>query len=172
MSLRTILEDLTTDLGTDYKVIWTQIFGGLTGTLADLTTTNKTSIVAAINEVKASATGAPPDATESAKGVVELATLAEVATGTDTSRAVTAAGVRQERNALKAEILGGVGPAFDTLNELYAEIQGNDADITALLTQISLKADADSVYTKAEIDTMLGDLSTLDLSAAYAAAKQ
>lgn len=34
------------------------------------------------------------DATESAKGIVELATTDEVTTGTDTARAVTAAGVR------------------------------------------------------------------------------
>jgi hypothetical protein len=38
------------------------------------------------------------DATTSVKGVIEIATLAEVSTGTDTVRAVTPQGVKQETN--------------------------------------------------------------------------
>lgn len=43
-----------------------------------------------------------PDATETVKGKVELATTAEVVTGTDTSRAVTAAGVAAAMAAFPA----------------------------------------------------------------------
>ena len=75
-----------------------------------------------------------PAASETASGIIELATLAEVATGTDTARAVTVAGVRQERLALKSEILGaGVPAALDTLDELAAAL-GDDANFAATTT--------------------------------------
>lgn len=138
MSLQTRLGDLITAIGTDYKTLRTWLFGSASGTLASLTTTDKTSIVAAINEVKASGGGGggwtAVDASETVKGIVELATLAEVATGTDATRAVTAAGVRQERIALKAEILGaGVPAALDTLDELAAAL-ADDASFSATVT--------------------------------------
>lgn len=50
MTLQARINDLITDLGTDYKQFKTWLFGSTNGSLADLTTTNKTSIVAAINE--------------------------------------------------------------------------------------------------------------------------
>lgn len=133
MSLQTRLSDLITSIGTDYKQLRTWITGSNTGTLATLTTTDKSSLVAAINEVDAQSTSAP-DASETVKGIVELATLAEVATGTDALRAVTAAGVRQERTALKEEILGaGVPGALDTLDELAAAL-GDDANFASTVT--------------------------------------
>jgi hypothetical protein len=89
MSLQTRLGDLITAIGTDYKQIRTWITGSSTGTLTGLTTTDKTSLVGAINEVKAGNSGAPPAATESVAGIAEVATEAEVTTGTDDSRFVT-----------------------------------------------------------------------------------
>lgn len=136
MSLQTRLSDLITALGTDYKQLRTFMFGSATGTLAALTTTDKTSLVHAINEVQSEvgAGGTQPDASETVKGIVELATLAEVATGTDALRAVTAAGVRQERLALKDEILGaGVPAALDTLDELAAAL-ADDANFASSVT--------------------------------------
>lgn len=136
MSLQTRLSDLITSLGTDYKQFRTWITGSASGDLTGLTTSDKTSLVAAINEVQAEvgAGGDLPDASETVKGVLELATLAEVATGTDSTRAVTSAGVRQERTALKDEILGaGVPAALDTLNELAAAL-ADDADYAATIT--------------------------------------
>lgn len=138
MSLETRLSDLITAIGTDYKTLRTWITGSGAGTLGSLATTDKTSIIAAINEVKAVADlgggGSPPDATTAVKGIVELATLAEVTTGTDTTRAVTPEGVRQERLALKAEILGaGVPAALDTLDELAAAL-GDDANYASTVT--------------------------------------
>jgi hypothetical protein len=135
MALDNRLSSLITALGTDYKTIKTWLFGSTSGSLASLTTTDKTSLTHAINEVNAKPTGGTPsDASETVKGIVELATLAEVATGTDALRAVTAAGVRQERVALKAEILGaGVPAALDTLDELAAAI-ADDASYAATVT--------------------------------------
>lgn len=135
MSLQTRLSDLITAIGTDYKQLRTWITGSSSGSLAALTTTTKTDLISAINEVNAKPTnGAPPDATTAVKGVVELATLAEVEAGVDAVRAVTPEGVRQERNALKTEILGaGVPAALDTLDELAAAL-GDDANFAASTT--------------------------------------
>lgn len=167
MSLQTRIGDLITAIGTDYKQLRTWITGSGTGTLTTLTTTDKTSLLAAINEVNGK-TGTVADASETAKGIVELATLAEVSTGTDTVRAVTPAGVRQERTALKAEILGGAGAAYDTLQELKALIDAAEETsyIDALTTTVGQKANSADVYTKTE----LGNPET-DLAALYTAAK-
>lgn len=137
LSLQTRISDLITAIGTDYKQIRTWISGSSTGDLTGLTTTDKTSLVAAINEVQSEVGGggwSEVDASETVKGILELATLAETATGTDSLRAVTAAGVRQERTALKEEILGaGVPSALDTLDELAAAL-ADDASYAASIT--------------------------------------
>lgn len=134
LSLQIRLTDLITAIGTDYKQFRTWITGSPTGTLSGLTTTAKTDLVAAINEVKAGSSGAPPDASTAVKGIIEIATLGEVGTGTDSVRAVTPEGVRQERVALKAEILGpGVPAALDTLDELAAAL-ADDANFSASIT--------------------------------------
>lgn len=65
------------------------MFGSATGTLASLTTTDKTSLVAAINETKAGNSGSPPAASETVSGIAELATQTETNTGTDDLRIVT-----------------------------------------------------------------------------------
>lgn len=133
LSLQTRLSDLITAIGTDYKQLRTWITGTSTGDLTGLTTTDKTSLVSAINEVRASSSS-PPSASTTVQGIIEIATLAEVATGTDSIRAVTPAGVRQERDAIKAEILGaGVPAALDTLDELAAAL-GDDANFAASVT--------------------------------------
>ena len=138
MSLQTRLSDLITAIGTDYKQLRVWITGSGTGTLSSLATADKTSIISAINEVKGIADlgggGSPADASTTAKGIIEIATLAEVAAGTDAVRAVTPEGVRQERIALKTEILGaGVPAALDTLDELAAAL-GDDANFASTIT--------------------------------------
>jgi hypothetical protein len=185
LSLQTRLGDLITAVGTDIKQLRTWLTGSSSGSLTGLTTTTKTDIVAAINEVNAKPSGSPPDSTVTVKGIVELATLAEVATGTDTVRAVTPEGVRQERTALKAEILGpSVPAALDTLDELSAALADdqNFAASTATALGNRLRIDVATqgltgtqqtngqtnlgVYSTAQ----LGDPET-DLAALYTAAK-
>lgn len=134
MSLQTRLADLITSVGTDVKQLRTWATGSSSGDLTGLTTTAKTSLLAAVNEVNAKVPPAPAAASESTSGIVELATLLEVATGTDALRAVTPAGVRQERIALRTEILGsGVPAALDTLDELAAAL-GDDANFASTVT--------------------------------------
>lgn len=135
MSLQTRLSDFITAVATDIKTLRIFATGSSSGDLTGLTTTAKGSLVAAVNEVNAKPSGGTPaDASVTVKGIVELATLAEVATGTDTVRAVTPEGVRQERTALKAEILGaGVPAALDTLDELAAAL-ADDANFASTTT--------------------------------------
>jgi hypothetical protein len=165
MSQQSRLQSLITSLGTDYKTFRTWLTGTSAGAFS-LTTTSQ-NVAGAINELNAK-TVTVPDASESVKGVVELATLAEMAIGTDTTRAATVAGVRQERTALKAEILGGASAAHDTLSELVTLINSAEETsvIDALTTTVGLKANSADVYTKVE----LGDPET-DLVALYTAAK-
>jgi hypothetical protein len=108
MSLQTRISDLITAIGTDYKQLRTWITGSGSGDLTGLTTADKTSIVAAVNEVRAAAASATvPDATTAAPGKIEIATN---------------------------EILGvGVPAALDTLDELAAAL-GDDANFGATIT--------------------------------------
>lgn len=148
MSFESRIKDMLLAVGADYKQIRTWLFGSSTGTPATLSTTNKTSLVAAINEVNAKPSYSPVDATTSQKGVVQLASLPEMATGVDPNKVATAQGVRQETEAMKNQILGGVGPAFDTLLELS---QQDAADQTALLAAIgNPEADLAAYYTAAK----------------------
>lgn len=71
MSLQTRLSDFITAVGTDYKQFKTWMFGSTSGSLADLDTTDKSSLVAAINEAAAGAGGSTNlDETLSATNVI------------------------------------------------------------------------------------------------------
>lgn len=86
-SLATRLSDLITAIGTDIKQLRTWVTGSSSGDLTGLTTTAKTSLLAAVNEVNAKPSAVP--ASETVAGVMELATQTETNTGTDDARAVT-----------------------------------------------------------------------------------
>lgn len=132
LSLQTRISDLITAIGTDMKQLRIWITGSASGDLTGLTTTDKTSLVNAVNEVVAA--GGSADASTTVKGIIEIATLAEVGTGTDSARAVTPAGVKQETEAVRTAILGaGVPAALDTLDELAAAL-GDDANFASSVT--------------------------------------
>lgn len=136
MSLQTRISDLATAIATDIKQHRIWLTGSSSGDLTGLTTTAKTSVVAAINEIdaKPSGGGDVDPASETVAGIVELASLAEVAAGVDTERAVTVAGVKQETLAIREAILGtDVPEALDTLSEL-ADALADDADFAATVT--------------------------------------
>lgn len=91
MSLVSQISTAFTSVATDVKRLRTYITGTSTGDLTGLTTTSKTSIISAINEVNA-ASGVV-QATTTTQGKIEIATDAEAVAGTDTARAVTPANV-------------------------------------------------------------------------------
>lgn len=134
MSLVSNLTTAFTRVGTEFKSIRTLIGGSGTADISGLNTTAKTSLVSAINEVNLKVPAAPAAATETAAGIVELATVAETTTGTDAVRAVTPAGVKAATDAVRTAILGsGVPAALDTLDELAAAL-GDDANFASTVT--------------------------------------
>lgn len=126
MSMETRLIALAQALGADIKLVNTAIALGVTerGDLSTLTTTAKTSLVAALNEVNAAITALSAGA----------AGIDDAATDGDTTSTWSANKIFDElvaaKQAVKNEILDGAGAALDTLNELATAL-GNDANFAA-----------------------------------------
>ena len=173
------LDLLIKDFALDVKTLLARI-----GNLAALTTTDKTSVVNAVNELQARIT-----ALAAASGAV----INDAAGNGDTTVTWSADKIfdmlEAYKTALKNEILGGVGPAFDTLLELANSATGQESAITNLVTAVGetvrftaqpLSAtQRDQVRTniaaasQAELDALeaaIGDPS-VDLRALYRAAR-
>jgi hypothetical protein len=161
MSLVTQIVSLITRIGTEFKSVRTA-----QGILTSLTTTDKTSLVAAVNEVKASVAGA--------------AGIADGSTGAGSTWSSTK--INNEILASRNAILGGASAAWDTLQEFQAEILADNTEMAGILTSLGnrLRIDAAqgltapqqtfgrdnlSVYSRAE----MGDPTT-DFVAAFNAA--
>lgn len=143
MSLQTRLSDLATAIGTDIKLLRTYITGSSTGDLTGLTTTAKTSLIAAINEVKAGSAGAPPAATETTAGIAQVATQTEVNAGTIDTDMVTPLKLSVSdaaRNQPKSTNLTALA-AFTTDTDVALAANSD----TRLATQKAVKAYADSL---------------------------
>lgn len=151
MSLQTRLSDLITSVGTDIKQLRTWITGSSSGNLTGLTTTDKTSIVAAINELAAN----PGDVVQADLDALKAEILgAGVPAALDTLDELAAA-LGDDAN-FAATITTALGNRVRT----DTAAQGLDA------TQKANARTNIDVYSKAE----LGDPET-DLAAAYATAK-
>lgn len=96
MTLQTRLSDFITAVGTDYKQLRTWITGSTSGTLTALTTTNKASLVGAINEVNGKAAPAPAAASETVSGILQIATQAETTAGAIDTDAVSPLKLQQK----------------------------------------------------------------------------
>ena len=150
MSLQTRIGDLITAIGTDVKQLRVWLTGSSTGDLTGLTTTAKTNIVAAINEVKASATGSPPAATETQAGVAEIATQTETNTGTDDARMVTPLKLKTYSDAtyqgLDTDLTAIAAIATTSYGRAFLAL-ANQAGLQALLgldTDVALAANSDT----------------------------
>jgi len=145
VSLATNITNAITAIGTDIKALLST-----RGTMSSLTTTVKTDLVSAINEVKASPSGAViDDAT---------ASTTKVYSSTKTNNAIAAA---------VSGLVASSPAALDTLNELATAL-GNDANFaTTVTTALGTKALASDVTT---LTTNVGTTTT-DFAAAYATAK-
>ncbi|MGH8073656.1 MAG: hypothetical protein ACREO4_06235 [Lysobacter sp.] len=166
MSLQTRLAELITAVGTDISNLLTT-----RGTMASLTTTEKTNLVGALNELKA-----------------ELGTLAEgsgaindAATSTETTW--SSSKIDTSITAAIAALVDGAPGALDTLAELATELNDQDSVAAALTTAVGNRLRFDAAQTldstqKAQGNTNLGSLSLVqsgdpetDLAALYTAAK-
>ena len=175
------VELLARRIGTECKTLHDKI-----GDLSTLSTTAKTSIVAALNEqVKALDTlkdtvGGNTTAIEAAQAeIASLKAAVESASNIDDTKAGTIttyssskieSEITAAKQAVKDDLLGGAGAAYDTLKELADLITTNQDAITALQTIAAghVKFDAAQELTddqKAQARTNIGAASSADVSA-------
>lgn len=147
MSLETKIQDVLTRIGTEFKAVYAR-----TGTLTNLTTTDKTNLVAAINEL---------DSVLSAAAVIDDA-AASGATTYSSNKIVALI------TAAKDEILGGASSAFDTLLEIQNALASDDSDIAGLLTAVANRVRFDVAQTlsaseKAQALANIGAIAASDI---------
>lgn len=176
MSLETRLIALSQAIGADIKdLVSTR------GTLSSLTTTNKVSLVGAINELVTAIGGA---------GAAINDTAGDGNTTATWSANKIFDSIEAAKTAVTASLTNGAGAALDTLNELAAAL-GNDPSFAATIaTQIAARVRFDAAQTltapqQAQALTNIGGASaanlttlttglgdyTLDLTTVYVAAK-
>lgn len=125
MSLEQNLKNLAIRVATECKALRTMVNGNLTD-LSGLSTAQKSSVVSAINELKAAI-----DTIASNGGAV----INDAATSTSSawSSQKVANQISTQLNASLAALVGGAPGALDTINELAAAL-GNDANFATSVT--------------------------------------
>ena len=141
MSLLTRITALINSIATDIKDVYAKI-----GNLNTLQTTTKSSLVGAINEIKASGGLQINDSTPSASTTFS---------GTAIDSKIATA-----KTEVKNEILGSASAAYDTLQEIQAQMEADDTAAASLTTAVGQRP----TYTET------GDLDT-DLVQLYNTAK-
>ena len=119
MTLEQRLISLAQAIGTDVKAI-----RAAAGTLSSLNTTNKASLVAAINELQALVSGSA--------GATINDNAGDGATTVTWSANKIFDTIEAAKLAVKNELVNGAGAALDTLNELAAAL-GNDPSFAATI---------------------------------------
>ena len=146
MSLSTNVTNLATRIATEVKALRTLINGNAAD-LTSLTTTSKTNLVSALNEVNAALATAGVQIDDT------TASTSTVYSGTKTEAVVSAA---------VAALVDSAPAALDTLNELAAAL-GDDADFaTSITNAIALKADLEHTHA---ISNVTGLQTALDAKA-------
>lgn len=102
------------------------------GDLSSLTTTNKTNLVVAINEIKASLGSA---------GATINDTAGDGATTVTWSADKIFDSIEAAKVAVKNELVSGAPTALDTLNELSAALNNDPSFATTLATSLNNKVD-------------------------------
>ena len=126
MSLATRIESLVIRVAQEFKNV-----RATAGNIANLSTTDKSSLVAAINELKAE---------------VLLATAIDD-NHIDTSTTYSSNTIVSLLDALKADILGGADAAYDTLVEIQQLLQNGTTGLDALLAAVNLRVRFDEAQT-------------------------
>ena len=127
MSLQTKIHSLVIRVADEFKTVNTRI-----GNLTSLSTTDKSTLVAAINELKTAVT---------AFAVIDDLTPGSTTTTFSASKIVTLL------DALRAQILGGADSAYDTLLELQQALQNDQTGIAALTAAIDKRVRFDAAQT-------------------------
>ena len=117
MSLLTRITALINSIATDIKDVYAKI-----GNLSTLQTTNKSSLVGAINELKSSGGLQINDSTPSTSTTFS---------GTAINNKIATA-----KTEVKNEILGSASAAYDTLQEIQAQMEADDTAAASLATAV------------------------------------
>ena len=117
MSLLTRITALINSIATDIKDVYAKI-----GNLSSLQTTTKSSLVGAINEIIASGGLQINDSTPSASTTFS---------GTAIDSKIATA-----KTQVKNEILGSASAAYDTLQEIQAQMEADDTAAASLTTAV------------------------------------
>ena len=141
MSLLTRITALINSIATDIKDVYAKI-----GNLSSLQTTTKSSLVGAINEIKSSGGLQINDSTPS---------VSTTFSGTAIDSKIATA-----KTEVKNEILGSASAAYDTLQEIQAQMEADDTAAASLTTAVGQRP----TYTE------IGNLDT-DLVQLYNTAK-
>ena len=123
MSLATRIESLVIRVAQEFNDVRAKA-----GNLANLTTTDKSNLVAAINELQAAVVSS---------AVIDDAQIAT--TSTYSSNKIVSL-----LDALKTEILGGADAAYDTLVEIQQLLQNGTSGLDALLAAVNNRVRFDS----------------------------
>jgi capsid protein len=126
MTLATRIESLVIRVAQEFKDLRAQA-----GVLANLSTANKTNLVAAINELKAAVASS-----------VAIDDGHMTATSTYSSNKIVAL-----LDALKADILGGADAAYDTLVEIQNVLKNGTSGLDALMVAVNRRVRFDAPQT-------------------------
>jgi hypothetical protein len=135
MSLKTNIDALAVRIATEFKTLRTTL-----GDNAALTTTNKATLVAAVNELKAlidASTSVINDAvnnttsTYSSQKIIDLLTALE--------------------EQIKRDIIGEASGAYDTLLELQTALESDQTALAGLLTAVDNRVRFDAAQSLTEI---------------------
>lgn len=128
MSLATRIESLVIRVAQEFNDVRAKA-----GNLANLTTTDKSNLVAAINELQAA-----------------VVSSSEIDDGNiATSSTYSSSKIVTLLDALKAEILGGADAAYDTLVEIQQLLQNGTSGLDALLAAVNNRVRFDAAQTLA-----------------------
>lgn len=155
MSLATNITNLATRIATEVKAVRTLVNGNATD-LSSLTTTSKTNLVSAINELQSDLNSL--DVSSQVAALVDDTTTStsKVWSSSKTNTAITSA---------VAAVVDAAPAALDTLNELAAALNDDASFASTVTTALAGKADATHSHA---ISDVTGLQSALDAKASAA----
>lgn len=159
-TLQVRLSDLATRIASELKSLRTLLNGNASDNAA-LITTAKGNLVAAINEVKTQANSL------AASGGATINDASSASTTQTYSITKIVTSIAEARAAVKAEILGGAGAAYDTLKELEDLFASTGADLSGITTALGNRVRFDAAQSltapqKVQANANMGSLSLAD----------
>lgn len=155
MSLETRIVSLAQAIGTDIKTL-----GTAQGSLSALSTTTKTSLVAAINELVTMIGSAGAEINDAAgNGSTTVTWSADKIFDS----------IEAAKAAVKSELIDGAGAALDTLNELAAALNDDPSFATTIAGEIANRVRFDAAQTltspqQSQARTNIGAAAASDVS--------